>query len=242
MKDIAGLARKIAAAAVLLWMLPGLSGCREAKDRVDEIKAQGSLVAAVPEEEGELTGNQQYARDLERQVLEQLAADMGVTLRLEPVKEEELVRVVEQGGAHVAAGVPVLPGYREEGYSLTYGRRVSYLAVTGGLVLDSWGDLAGATLGYSEYTSVLALGQLRTLSGIEMKEMEAAEAVSGLTEGTITAYVCCEAEARELIEEENLQIRELPGLWPDTYTFYTGGGQYRLLGMANQALTRSLTE
>ena len=37
-----GIVRKITVAAVLLWILPGLSGCGD-KDRVDEIKAQGSL-------------------------------------------------------------------------------------------------------------------------------------------------------------------------------------------------------
>ena len=34
-----GIVRKITVAAVLLWILPGLSGCGD-KDRVDEIKAQ----------------------------------------------------------------------------------------------------------------------------------------------------------------------------------------------------------
>ena len=67
-----GIVRKITVAAVLLWILPGLSGCGD-KDRVDEIKAQGSLVAAVPEEGERSAWDQAYARELEQQVLEEMA-------------------------------------------------------------------------------------------------------------------------------------------------------------------------
>ena len=63
-----GIVRKITVAAVLLWILPGLSGCGD-KDRVDEIKAQGSLLAAVPEEGERSAWYQAYARELEHQVL-----------------------------------------------------------------------------------------------------------------------------------------------------------------------------
>lgn len=236
-----GIVRKMAAAAVLLWMLPGIAGCGD-KDRVDEIKAQGSLVAAVPELDGELTWDQAYARELEQQVLEAIASDMGVTLRLERVKEQELVRAVEQGNAHVAAGVPVLPGRQDEGYSLAYGRRASYLAVADGTVLDSWGALPEGVVGYSGDTGSLVLRQLNTLNGIELKAVEARDAVSGLVEGAITAYVCGEAQARALMAAEGIRIQELPGLWPETYAIYTGEPQYRLLGLANQGLTDKLTE
>lgn len=236
-----GIARKIAAAAVLLWMLPGISGCGD-KDGVDEIKDQGSLVAAVPEEGEELTWDQAYARELEQQVLEAIASDIGVTLRLEQVKEQDLVRTVEQGKAHVAVGVPVLPGRQDEGYSLAYGRRSSYLAVTDGTVLDSWGALSDGIVGYSGDTGALVLRQLNTLSGIELKAVEPRGAVNGLVKGDIIAYVCAEAEARTLMGEKGVQIQELPGLWPETYAFYTGELQYRLLGLANQGLTDKLTE
>ena len=67
-----GIVRKITVAAVLLWILPGLSGCGD-KDRVDEIKAQGSLVAAVPEEGEWSAWDQAYARELEQQGLEEMA-------------------------------------------------------------------------------------------------------------------------------------------------------------------------
>ena len=51
-----------------------------------------------------------------------------------------------------------------------------------------------------------------------------------------------QAYARELMAAEGIQIQELPGLWPETYTFYTGELQYRLLGLANQGITDKLTE
>lgn len=236
-----GRVRKIAAAAVVLWMLPGLTGCGE-KDEVDGIKAQGSLVAAVPEEGEELTWDQAYARDLEQQVLEELASDIGVTLRLERVKEEALIQTVEQGKAHLAVGVPVLPGHRNQGYSLAYGRRASYLAVADGMALDAWGELSECVVGYSGNTGPLVLRQLNALNGAELRAVEARDAGSGLAEGRITAYVCGEAEAREFMDTEGIQIQELPGLWPETYAFYTGEQQHRLLGLANQSLTDKLTE
>ncbi|MFR5668161.1 MAG: hypothetical protein ACLTL7_26765 [Enterocloster bolteae] len=160
-----GIVRKITVAAVLLWILPGLSGCGD-KDRVDEIKAQGSLVAAMPEEGERSAWDQAYARELEQQVLEEMASDIGVTLRIERVKEQDLVPAVKQGRAHVAVGVPVLPGRQDEGYSLAYGRRASYLAVADGTVLDSWGALADGIVGYSVNTGPAVLRQLNTLSGI----------------------------------------------------------------------------
>lgn len=236
-----GIVRKITVAAVLLWILPGLSGCGD-KDRVDEIKAQGSLVAAVSEEGERSTWDQAYARELEQQVLEEMASDIGVTLRIERVKEQELVQAVKQGRVHVAVGVPVLPGRQDEGYSLAYGRRASYLAVADGTVLDSWGALADGIVGYSVNTGPAVLRQLNTLSGIELKEVETGDAVSGLAKGDITAYVCGETEAREFMAAEGIQIQELPGLWPETYTFYTGEPQYRLLGLVNQGITDKLTE
>ena len=236
-----GIVRKITVAAVLLWILPGLSGCGD-KDRVDEIKAQGSLVAAMPEEGERSAWDQAYARELEQQVLEEMASDIGVTLRIERVKEQDLVPAVKQGRAHVAVGVPVLPGRQDEGYSLAYGRRASYLAVADGTVLDSWGALADGIVGYSVNTGPAVLRQLNTLSGIELKEVETGDAVSGLAKGDITAYVCGETEAREFMAAEGIQIQELPGLWPETYTFYTGELQYRLLGLANQGITDKLTE
>ena len=88
----------------------------------------------------------------------------------------------------------------------------------------------------------MVLRQLNTLSGIELKEVKTGDAVSGLAKGDITAYVCGETEAREFMAAEGIQIQELPGLWPETYTFYTGEPQYRLLGLANQGITDKLTE
>ena len=204
-----GIVRKITVAAVLLWILPGLSGCGD-KDRVDEIKAQGSLVAAVPEEGERSAWDQAYARELEQQVLEEMASDIGVTLRIERVKEQDLVPAVKQGRAHVAVGVPVLPGRQDEGYSLAYGRRASYLAVADGTVLDSWGALEDGIVGYSVNTGPAVLRQLNTFSGIELKEVRQGMPSAGLRRGTSQLMCAARRKPGSLWRQKASRFRNCP--------------------------------
>ncbi|MFR3754477.1 MAG: hypothetical protein ACLTW9_23410 [Enterocloster sp.] len=64
------------------------------------------------------------------------------------------------------------------------------------------------------------LRQLNTLSGIELKEVETGDAVSGLAKGDITAYVCGETEAREFMAA---------GRHPDSGTAWPLAGNLYLL-------------
>lgn len=216
-----------------------LNGCgNKEKDAVDLIKEQGVLTAAVTKDDQEA---KRYEAELERRVLKALADELSVELRIVETAEAELEEAVAARTADVAAGITVAHDSRNTSYSVVYGRRAVFIAASRELRFSGVGDLAGLELGVSQQVGEAARKQFYMINGVSMLDYEdVKKAKSDILSQKTGGYICYEDEARILLEEEGIAVRDIPGAGKEAYAFTAGKDQPRLLGLINQLLTEEL--
>lgn len=223
----------VALAGCMLW------GCgKKETDAVDLIKERGVLTAAVPKE---AQGAGRYEEELERRVLEALADELSVELRIVETEEAKLEEALEAGTADIAAGVTVANDSGDGRYSVRYGRRAVFIATSRELRFSSVLDLAGQNLGFSERVGEASRRQFYMVNGVTMLDYGDLKKVeSDILSQSMAGYICYEDEARILLEKEGIAVQDIPGTGKEGCAFAVGKGQPRLLGLINQLLTLEL--
>lgn len=230
-------------AAVLAACCCCLAGCgRGAPDALDAVKKKEKLVVAAPrEQEGDLS--RAWAWGLERDVIEAMGSRLNAEILYEYTEPGGEVQAVKDGRADIAAGAAILEDSGNDGYSVTYGCRPVYIATEAGREVGSLGELADLSVGLGPGVGKNVRSQLYSVTGLTMADVAGAQAAKALIEeGKIAGYICFEADARELLGEAGLWVRDLPGIRPESYAFYAGKEQYRMLGELNQLLTEKLKD
>lgn len=232
-----------AVAAVLTACCCCLAGCgRGAPDTLEAVKKKEKLVVAAPrQQEGDLSRS--WAGSLEREVIEAMGSRLNAEIVYEYTEPGGEVQAVEDGRADIAAGAVILEDSGNDGYSVTYGCRPVYIALEADRKVISLGELGDLSVGLGPGVGKNVRSQLYAVSGMTMNDVVDAQAAKALIEeGKIAGYVCFEAEARELMDGGGLWVQELPGIRPESYAFYAGKEQYRMLGELNQLLTEKLKD
>lgn len=229
-----------AALAVSFVCLYGCGGQRT--DTVEKAEKKGVLVVAVPEHNGE-DSSRQWAAAVEIQVIEELCRDLGIQARYVDTPPDSLKAAVEEQKADIAAGAVVMGDSGNEGYSLTYGSKPLYIVSGDGKRTGSLGKLANQTAGIEAGVGREVKRQFYSVAGIKLVEYQSADEVKPhIEDDKIAGYVCYEDEARALLAEEGLSVQDLNGIRAESYAFYAGEGQYRILGEINRLLTDKLRE
>lgn len=234
--------RSLVAAAGLTALCICLAGCvPKAPDTLELVEKKGELVVAVTRDaQGDMS--RAWAADLERDVLESLGRRQGVDIRYEYVEAGGEIQAVTEGRADIAAGAAVLEESGNDGYSITYGTRPVYIAAAGTVGINSPGELANSNVSFSPDMARVK-SQLYSVAGVNMVGVENADsAEASIKEGKIAGYICGEAEARKLLSQSGLSVRDLSGIRQESYAFYAGKEQYRILGELNRLLTEKLKD
>lgn len=214
------------------------SGCEgRAHDGVDAVRERGTICIAVPDD-GERDGE-----DVEKRVAEALAARLGVSIRYETVESSQLEDLVKQGGADIAAGIPVESDARKTNSSVTYGRRPLFLVTDENTYITGMSDFTDSTVGFSSTLNPDEKNRFYPVMGISLEEyQENNRAADDIRSGKIKAYACGRQEAREFLENGGLAVQDMCGTPGQVYTFMTGDGETRLLSIINELLTSELAD
>lgn len=232
----------LVAAAGLTALCSCLAGCApKAPDTLELVEKKGELVVAAPRAAQE-DMSRAWAADLEQEVLDSLGRRLGVDIRYEYVEPGDEIQAVAGGRADIAAGVAILEESGNDGYSITYGTRPVYVAAAGTAGINSPGELADSNVGFSPDMEQVK-SQLYSVTGVTMVGVEDADsAEASIKEGKIDRYICGEAEARKLLSQSGISVRDLSGVRQESYAFYAGKDQYRILGELNRLLTEKLKD
>lgn len=235
--------RGLVCAAFGILSICFLWGCGSGgADELEAVRQKGTLVVALPEDGDGDQARAQTAR-LEREVIEALAAGQGVQVWYEYMEGSDAVQAVEDKRADLAAGIWVMEDGGNTGCSVTYGSRPVYLAAAPDSGVMIAAELTGLKVGVGAGLSSNVTDQLYSASGlVTVDGMDAGSVKESIESGKIAVYLCYEEEARKLLSEGGLAVRDLPGLRPEVCAFYTGKEQYRLLGEINRLLTEKLTD
>lgn len=220
-----------------------LAGCAgEPADTVKRVADKGTLVVALPSE-GDSGVSREWAAALEQDVIGELADQMGVEIRYEYMDGPEAEKAVDDGLVDIAAGAVIEEESGNDGYSVTYGSRPVYLATAPGLRINSLGEMADQSIGFGRDMSGNVKDQFYSVTGLTIVDYNSADSArTHIVEGKIAGYVCYEAEARKFLEEGGLEVCDLPAVRQETYAFYAGKTQYRVLGELNRLITEKLKD
>ena len=225
--------------AVLCLCLWGCGGKKP--DTLELVEKKGKLVVALSgESEGDMS--RAWAESLEREVIESLGSRLGVEVLYEYMEEGQGVQAVAEGRADIAAGAVILEESGNTGYSITYGCRPVYIAtVSGGVSFP--GELAKSKVGFDPGVGQRVKNQLYSVTGLTIEDVDNADlAEASIGEGKIAGYICGEAEARKLLSRGGLAVRDFSGIQRESYAFYAGEEQYRMLSELNRLLTEKLKD
>lgn len=226
--------RLAGALGICLGVMLGVSGCSGSKtDVVEAIRQTGTLrVALVNTDSGFTSLDGEKPVGAEPELAAFIAENLGVTAEFQVCSREEALEALAGNQADIALGCFVRSGAFAQDYRLSavYGKGFCYVVTKRGDYVGTIGGLKQRNVGVDRNLSESARGLLYSAEEISLTDFSDSKAAAGaLKEDVIQAYVCYEGQAKELLENEELQVQNLMNLNPEEYVIVAPAGSADLV-------------
>lgn len=213
------LLKKTLCLLLTIALVSTFAGCGEEPDQsVNNIRARGVLKVAVPNTESSMFYFDDEAQDyrgLEAEMIDVLAAAIGVEKEYVFVEKELLLTQVLTGVADVAIGQITADTVQNNTLypSASYGSEKTYIVTPRGVYAGDKSIFENRAVGVSSRISQGTYGEYLYINNCELMGYNNSENVIGaLNNGIIGGYVCFKAEADYLVNHGDYQVQLAPGL------------------------------
>ena len=232
----------------VLAMLLSLTACGEEPDAsVNNIRARGVLKVAIPNTESSMFYYDEEAQDfrgLEAEMIDVLAAAIGVEKEYVPVDAELLYSQVLTGVCDVAIGMKTAAEITQNSLaaSTSYGSEKLYIVTPRGVYAGDKNVFSGKGLGvssrlasdgYSDYLYILNVNM--------MKYNNSDNVIGALNTGAITGYLCFKSEAEYILSQGDYQLQVAPGLTGEQFAIAILPTSTNLISGTNFTVNEFLT-
>jgi len=231
----------------LLLAMAALSGCgKKAVSEVDRIREAGTLRVAIVNTDSRFTSLEgEKAAGLEPDLCRYIADALGTDLEFTVTGKQEALAAVSAGEADIALGCLNGSGSLTADFltSTSYGKGFFYAVTRRGDFALTVGALEESNVGAAKHLDDKTRTKLYEAEGITVESYgSAAEAAKALKAGTIRAYICYEAEAKELLEDEELQVQNLSNMDPEEFVIAAPKESQTLINGINTLIRQFLEE
>ncbi len=244
-KIAAGKGRRKRGLAAILVMGVLTAGCaKKTSGAVERIQALGNLRAAIVDTQSRYTQLEgETLVGIEPELVQWIADALGVTVQYQVCNKSEALAAVAAGEADIALGCINHSGSLSGEYlvSTEYGKGYFYAVTKAGDYVLTVGALAEASVGVDRELDEETRTKLYQAEGIRITDYGSwEEGADGVKNGTIRAYICCEEQARMLMEDEALQVQNLSNLDPEEFVIVAGKSDTALVSGINTLIRQFL--
>lgn len=218
-KGITGRLKILLAAGVLLLGTGGCSGKKT--DEVERIKNAGQLRVAIVDTSSQYTYLENGApRGIEPELSEYIAQALGVEARYQVLDRAGALEAVNAGEADMALGSISRSGSLSAEYltSTPYAKGFFYAVTNRGDYVSSVGALKASVVGVNRNLDEGTRSQLYGAEEVSVVDYSSVQnAAQDLKSGAIRAYICYENQAKQLLEDPDLQVQNIVNLEPEEF-------------------------
>ena len=239
--------KKISALILAAGLALTVSGCSEKNvDSVKTIQEAGVLKAAIVNSDNGYTRIQGTELiGLEPDLAGAIAAALGADVEYQVMDRNAALQAVTDGTADIALGC--INGSASIGQNFLcttyYGKGFFYVVTKKGDYAQSLGSLEKSAVGVSKNMDDDHRSQLSMEEGIKVSEYGSTDVVAeDIKNGRIRAYVCGEAEAKELLSDMELQVQNMFDMDPEKYVIVAEKEDQALVSGMNTLIAQFLTK
>ena len=239
--------KKIGVVVLAAGLALSVSGCSgKTVDSVKAIQEAGVLkVAIVDSDNGftKLQGTEPVG--IEPELVANIASALGASTEYQILDRNAALQAVTDGTADIALGCINGSQSLTNNYLCTtsYGKGFFYAVTEKGDYAQSAGAFENSAVGVNKNMDEDHRSQLSAASGITISEYGNAEtAAQDIKSGRIRAYICGEAEAKELLADTELQVQNMFEMTPDQYVIVAGKDDQTLVNGMNTLISQFLTK
>lgn len=235
------------AAALTVGLVLVISGCSGKKtDSIKEIQQSGVLRTAIVNSGNQYTSlNGTNPEGLEPELVETIASALGVQTEYQVLEQAAALEAVSSGAADIAIGCIDASSSLSENYLYTtaYGKGFFYAVTEKGDYAQSAGAFANSVIGMEAHLGAELQTKLSSVEGVTVHEYGNAEtALKDIESGRIRAYVCGEAQAKQMLSDSSVQVQNLFHVNPAQYVIVAGKEDQKLISGMNTMITQFLTK
>ena len=218
-KGITGRLKILLAAGVLLLGTGGCSGKKT--DEVERIKNAGQLRVAIVDTSSQYTHLENGApKGMEPELAEYIAQALGVEARYQVLDRTGALEAVSAGEADMALGSISRSGNMSSDYltSTPYAKGYFYAVTNRGDYASSVGAFSASVVGVDRNLGEGTRTQLYGAEEVSVVDYNSMQNVAqDLKDGVIRAYICYENQAKQLLEDPDLQVQNIVNLEPEEF-------------------------
>ncbi|KMW09491.1 transporter substrate-binding domain-containing protein [Enterocloster citroniae] len=215
------------AALLAAGMVLTIGGCSGKKnDRVSQIRESGAFRVAIVNTDSRYTGFRgETPVGIEPELCDMIAQALGVTTEYQVMSRSQALQAVNEGQADIAVGCINATGRLDDEYQIStpYGKGFFYAVTKAGDYAMTVGALEDSLVGVDSGMDEETRAQLYQAKGISVQDYEnLQDAAADIKDGTIRAYICYEAQAKELALDSELQVQNLMNLDAEEFVIVAG--------------------
>lgn len=239
--------KKLGIAVLLPAMIlaAALSGCsKKTANEVKTIQESGQLRVAIVDTESRYTAMEgETPVGLEPELAQYIAQALGCNVQYVVKTKQEVLAALSSGEADIALGCINASSASGGNYlvSTPYGKGNFYAVTKRGDYVLTIGSLDNSKTGVTAYLDDATRAKLYEAEGISLESYGSAkEAADAVKNGVIRAYICYESQAKELLEDPELQVQNLANLDPEEYAVVAPGNSQTLMSGINTLIRQFL--
>ena len=204
-----------------------VGGCSVKKDdQVNQIKESGVFRVAIVNTDSRYTRfSGETPVGIEPELCDTIAQALGVTTDYQVMSRSQALQAVNEGQADIAVGCINATGRLDDEYQIStpYGKGFFYAVTKAGDYAMTVGALEDSSVGVDFGLDEETRSQLYQATGISVQDYEdLRDAAAAIKAGTIRAYICYEAQAKELALDSELQVQNLMNLDAEEFVIVAG--------------------
>ena len=230
--------------SAVLMMLFGCS--KNSTNEVTAIQEVGVLRVAVVDTDSRYTSLENGKPvGMEPELSELFAGALGVKAELQVKTKQEALAAVAAGEADIAMGCINDSGSLTTDYltSTPYGKGFLYAVTRKGDFALTAGSFENSRLGVTANLDDETRVSLYDTDGISAENYGAPDmAAADIKDGTIRAYICYEDQAKQLLEDPELQVQNVSNLDPEEFVVVAPKSSQTLVNGINTLIRQFLEE
>lgn len=224
---------RLAAVLMAAGILLAVGGCGGGQEnRVAAIQKAGVLKVAIVDTDSRYTSLEgQTPVGVEPELVKVIADALGVKPEYQVVGRNEALAAVSGGLADMALGCINDSGRLSGEYQLStpYGKGFFYAVTRKGDYAWTVGTFEDCRVGVDRRLDEDSRTQLYKADGVTVNEYSSVDAAAeDIRDGRIRAYICYENQAKELLNDEELQVQNVANMDPEEFVILTGKGDSAL--------------
>ena len=233
--------------ALLLMLAVLLGGCsKRSSSEVDTIRENGVLQVAIVDTKSQYTSIKDgKPTGIEPDLAQYIAKALGVETGYQIYDKKKALEALSSGEVDIALGCINSSVSLNADYLLTtsYGKGYVYVVTKTGDYALTVGSFSDSSIGLERNLDEETRGRFYEAEGIQISDYSSAEDASkAILAGSIRAYVCYEDQAKQLLENPELQIQQIANLEPEEFVIVTRKNSQTLASGINTLIRQFLEE